>query len=107
VQCLAEFYRVVTRRLSEPMSPPDALAAVERFTRACYVLDLTPSVVLEACRGAGAHRVTVWDGLVWATAKLNRLNYVVTEDFEHGSSLEGVMFLNPFDRRFDLAMLTE
>lgn len=69
------------------------------------VLDLTPAVVLEGCRGSIEHGLPFWDALIWATAKLNQVPYLLTEDAEHGRFLEGVRFLNPFDPSFDLAVL--
>jgi len=105
VQCLSEFFSVVTRRLPEPMTGSQAVAQVERFARSCRVLDLTPAVILEGCRGAAQHGVSIWDALIWAAAKLNQVPYVLTEDSEHGRFLEGVRFLNPFSSAFDLALL--
>lgn len=105
VQCLSEFFRVVTRRLPEPMTPAHALAQVERLVRSCHILDLTPAVVLEGCRGAAHHGLSIWDALIWAVAKLNQVPYVLTEDAEHGRFLEGVRFLNPFAPASDLGML--
>ena len=105
VQCLSEFFNAATRKLPERLSPAAALAQVERFIRACLILDLTPGVVLEGCRGATDHSLSVWDALIWATAKLNQVPYVLTEDMQHGRFLEGVRFQNPFVTQFDLALL--
>lgn len=66
------------------------------------MLDLNAAVVLEACRGSAEHKLSLWDALVWSSAKLNQVRYVLTEDAEHGRSLEGVTYLDPFDPRFDL-----
>jgi predicted nucleic acid-binding protein len=105
VQCLSEFYNAVTRRLAEPMSTRDGLLEVERFMGTCRVFDLTPAAVLEACRNAGARKLSVWDALIWAVAKLNQVPYVLTEDFQHGRFLEGVRFQNPFAPEFDDALI--
>lgn len=104
-QCLMEFYRVVTQRLPERMPSADAFAEVTRYVEILSVLDITPAVVLEACRGSGEHGLSPWDALVWSAAKLGQLGYVVTEDAEHGRFLEGVTYLDPFDPRFELAPL--
>ncbi len=104
-QCLTEFFNAATRRLPEPLTPEQALAQVERFAASCEVLDLTPAVVLEGCRGSIEHGLSFWDALIWAVAKLNQVRYVLTEDAEHGRLLEGVRFLNPFVSSFDSAIL--
>lgn len=105
VQCLSEFFNATTRKLPEPLSPRQALRQLERFVRSCHILSLTPAVVLEGCRGASTHSLSVWDALIWAVAKMNQVPYVLTEDMQHGQFLEGVSFQNPFVPEFDLALL--
>jgi len=106
VQCLTEFFQAARWKLTEPLRPEEALAQVERLARACRVLDLTSMVVLEGCRGSNAHGLSLWDSLIWAAAKLNQVPCVLSEDFQHDRTLEGVRFLNPFVESFDLAALT-
>ncbi len=105
VQCLTEFFQAVRWKLAEPLAPEQALAQVERFILACPVLDLTPMVVLEGCRGSNAHGLSLLDSLIWAAAKLNQVPCVLTENCDHGRTLEGVRFLNPFAPQFDIAHL--
>jgi len=105
VQCLTEFFRTVRWRLPEPLTPDDAFAQVVRLARVCRVLDLTSWIVLEACRASNTYRLSIWDALIWASAKVNQVPDVLTEDWEHERVLEGVRFLNPFDPAFDLALL--
>lgn len=104
-QCLIEFSRVVTQRLPERMPPSDALAEVSRYAEILPVLDLNVVVVIEACRGSAVHKLSLWDALVWSSAKMDHVRYVLTEDAEHGRTIEGVTYLNPFDPSFDLALL--
>jgi len=101
VQCLTEFYSVVTRRLREPIAPREALGWVEQFVRTCRVLELNAAVALEGIRGCTRYQLSSWDALIWAVAKLNQIPFVLTEDAEHGRILEGVRYLNPFDPAFD------
>lgn len=105
VQCLTEFFSSATRRLPEPLSRDEALLQVQRWAGACRVLDLTPPIVLEGCRGAAVLGLSFWDAVIWAAAKLNQVAYLVTEDAEHGRFVEGVRFLNPFSADFDLALI--
>jgi len=105
VQCLPEFFNATTRKLPEPLRPSDAHREVERFVLTCPVFDLTPSAVLEACRAAIQHKLSLWDAMIWAVAKLNQVPHVLTEDMQHGRFLEGVRFQNPFVPEFDLRQL--
>jgi len=105
VQCLTEFFRTVRWRLPDPLSPERALLEVTRFTGACRVLDLTASIVLEACRASNSYQVSIWDALIWAVAKVNGIPFILTEDADHGSIVDGVHFLNPFHQAFDITAL--
>ena len=105
-QCLSEYFVTVTRRLPEPLTLLDATVQVERLLRSCRVLDVTPGIVLEACRATIQHGLSYWDALIWAAARLNQIPYILTEDAPHGRFLEGVRYLNPFVPEFDDRLLT-
>ncbi len=107
VQCLTEFFSAATLRLPEPLEQVVAMTQVERLIRSCQILDLSPAVVLEGCRGSSEYALSIWDALIWAVSKLNQVPYVLTEDAKHERFLEGVRFLNPFHRKFDLANLEQ
>lgn len=105
VQCLTEFFNAVTRRLPDALTATEASTRTGQFARTCRVVDLTAPIVLEAYRGVTLYRLSLWDSLIWASAKLSQLPIILTEDAEHGRFLEGVRFLNPFDPHFDLDAL--
>ncbi|MEH2242689.1 hypothetical protein [Nostoc sp.] len=42
------------------------------------------------------HHFGFWDAQIWATAQLNQIEEVYTEDFASGATVEGVRFTNPF-----------
>jgi predicted nucleic acid-binding protein len=105
VQCLTEFFRAVRWRLPQPLGPDAALTEVFRLSLACRVLDMTPQVVLEACRASNEYQMSIWDALIWAAAKLNQIPYVLSEDNEHERVIESVRYLNPFHPTFNLSLL--
>jgi len=105
VQVLAEFFWVVTRSISVPIDIPDAYKQVEIYIRSWTVLDLTQLIVLEAVKGTRDHKLSYWDAQIWATAKLNQISVVLSEDFSDGVVLEGVRFLNPFAPMFQIEMI--
>jgi len=96
VQCLTEFFSVVTRKYDPPMTIAEATDLVEAFSLSWPVFPLTPAIVLEAARGAGAHQLAFWDALIWAAARLNGVDIVLSEDFAHDRVVEGVRFVDPF-----------
>ncbi len=102
VQNLAEFFSVSTRKLSPPLSPTEALKQVNLFIRAWPVFDLTPLIVLEAARGVRDYQMSYYDAQIWATARLNQVQTIFSEDFNVGATLEGIQFVNPFVPEFVL-----
>jgi predicted nucleic acid-binding protein len=97
-QVLAEFSVGALRRLSSVLPADRLVASVQHYLRSWVVLDLTGLIVLEAIRG-----VRDYDAQIWASARLNQIPTVFSEDFASGSTVEGVTFINPFDRDFALA----
>lgn len=104
-QVLSEFVAVVTKKIPAPLGIADAHERVANFLRVWRVLDLTGPIVLEACRGVREHRLNYWDALIWASARLNQIPLILSEDFRDNEVLEGVRFLNPFRDEFDLTDL--
>ena len=102
VQSLAEFLHVSTRKLDPPLSRSQALTQVGLFTRMWPIFDLTPLIVLEAARGARDHGMPYYDAQIWASARLNQVTTVFSEDFSDGQVLEGIRFANPFAADFRL-----
>lgn len=103
VQCLAEFFRAATRGSSPILPPVEAMKQTQRLARAWPVFDVTPFIVIEAMRGVRDHQLAYWDAQIWAAARLNQVPVVFSEDFNSGSVLEGVYFVNPFAEAFDLS----
>ena len=102
VQNLAEFFSVSTRKLSPPLSPNEALDQVNLFTRVWPVYELTPLIVLEAARCVRDYQLSYYDAQIWATARLNQIPTIFSEDFNVGAMLEGIRFVNPLAPEFDM-----
>jgi predicted nucleic acid-binding protein len=100
VQCLAEFFSVATRKLSPALTPAQALQQVELFARLFPTLSLTPQIVFEAGRGARDYQLSYYDAQLWATAQLNQIPIIFSEDFSSDTALEAVAFVNPFATDF-------
>jgi predicted nucleic acid-binding protein len=96
-QVLSEFYTVVTRKLTAPLTPQEGYASISNIIRSWNMVELTSLVVLEAVRGVRDHRLPYWDSLIWATAKMNQIPTVLSEDFSSDSVIEGVRFINPLN----------
>ena len=104
-QVLSEFFVTVTRKIPTPLSHFEAAEKITRYIESWIVCYITTFVVSEAIRGVSAHQLPYYDALVWATARLNQVSNIVTEDGRHGRLIEGVRYLNPFHPQFDLSAI--
>lgn len=104
-QVLAEFFSTVTTKTTSALSAEEGRARLEEFTRNFTIYAVTPAIVLEAARAVEERRMSFWDAQVWATAKLNQVPVVLSEDLQGWDFLEGVQFLNPLAESFDLSLL--
>jgi predicted nucleic acid-binding protein len=102
VQNLAEFFYTSTRKLKPPLSPSQAMEQIDRFQTLWPVFSLTPVIVTEAARGVRDHQLAYYDAQIWATARLNGVPVIFSEDFQTGRTLEGVRLVNPFADDFRL-----
>jgi len=101
-QVLAEFFVAVTGRIPAPLSMAEALERLKNYLQSWAVVDLTGFIVLEAARGVREHQFNFWDAQIWATARLNQVPVVFSEDFTDGAVIEGVRFVNPFAKSFKI-----
>jgi predicted nucleic acid-binding protein len=46
--------------------------------------------------------MSVWDAQIFAAAVLNGATFILTEDYQHRRTVEGVTYLNPFTDDFDI-----
>lgn len=106
VQILSEFFVVARRKFVPPMDVAEVSKVVERYLQSWRVLSVTPAMIPEAIRGVRDHQLAYWDALVWAAARLNQVSLVLSEDFQHDRTVEGVTFLNPFLPEFSIDALT-
>ena len=101
-QVLSEFFVAVTRKIAAPLSVDEAYGRAKNYLQSWTVLDLTGMIVLEAARGVRDHQFNFWDAQIWATARLNQIAVVFSEDFQTGAVVEGVRFVNPLAGNFRL-----
>lgn len=99
-QVLSEFFVAVTRKIAEPLSVDEGCERVTNLLQAWPVIDLTGLIALEATRGVREHRLSYWDAMIWATARLNQIPIIFSEDFSSNTSIEGVRIVNPFAANF-------
>ena len=103
-QVLSEFARVALQK--SPRVPFDVLYDVlENVDRRFRVVPVTSQIVIEAVRGATRFGMSFFDAQIWAAARLNQVPVILSEDFSHDQTIEGVLFLDPFTKGFDPSRL--
>ncbi len=95
-QVMGEFFIATTRAKRTMLSVDEAMLAVSNYISACHFLPITEMIILEALRGVKSHNLPYWDAQIWATARLNQIAEIYSEDFKRSANLEGVSFINPF-----------
>lgn len=100
-QVLAEFFVAVTRKIRAPLSVDEGYGRIRNYLQVWPVVDVTPLIVLEAARGVRDHQLSFWDAQIWATARLNQVPLIFSEDLAPRVT-EGVRFVNPFAADFDI-----
>lgn len=94
-QIMGEFFRATTRVSRPLLTPAEAITRIQNYVAACEMINLTRLTTLEALRGVTTHHFQFWDAQVWASARLNQITEVYSEDFSSGATVEGVHFVNP------------
>lgn len=94
LQALCEFFYATTRKKVVPVEVArDQIADWQQLFPVIYA---KPTTVNRALKAVSQHQLSFWDAMLWATAKESGVTLILTEDFQHGRTLEGVKFVNPF-----------
>lgn len=99
LQTLAEFSNVAWRKAGIPINK------IRRTLDAwCAVLPIQSAEtedLLMALEAVRVHRLAFWDAMLWASAQRAGVKHLLTEDFQDGFVLQGVTFVNAFNREND------
>jgi predicted nucleic acid-binding protein len=101
-QILSEFFVVVTKKIKPPLTVNEAYFSVSNYIHSWNVTNISTFILLEAIRGVQVHNFSYFDSLVWATARMNQIATVLSEDFASGSIVDGVRFINPFKQKISI-----
>ena len=102
VQTVGELYNVVARGKLPTMTLSDAISQLEFLLQSFPVYPLTLGMIREAVRAVRDHQMSYFDAQIWASALINEVPFVFSEDFSDGRVIEGVRFVNPFLEDFEL-----
>jgi predicted nucleic acid-binding protein len=100
-QVLGEYW-VATRRLTHPIPEAEAEARVRAYLRTMRLVPYEVPLVLETIRATRRYGFHYYDAQLWAAARLAHIPVLLTEDGPSGAEIEGVRFVDPFAKDFDL-----
>lgn len=103
-QVLAEFVWAVTRKIKMPLTIAEASVECRNLHHSCTFLPVSWDVTELALDVIARHATPWWDAIIVATAKLAGAKIILSEDFQHRQTLEGVLLLNPFASDFNAAV---
>lgn len=99
-QVLSEFANVMSHPRKLAMESQSAVTAIERVVASLDVLPVNPETVIAALHARERWQLNYYDAQIWATAALNDVPIVLSEDFSSGTTLAGVTFVDPFEEGF-------
>lgn len=95
IQVLQEFYVTVTRKVAQPLTPPEAARIIADLST-WIVHSPSTQNVLEAINLQDRYSVSFWDAMILVSATQMRCKTVWSEDLNSGQSYGGVQVINPF-----------
>ena len=94
-QVIQEFYVNVTRKMPKPITPVQARGIIINYF-SWKVEAIEPHTILSASEIEEKYVLSFWDSLIIATASQSEAVKILTEDLNHGQTIEGVLIENPF-----------
>lgn len=106
LQSVCECFHVLRRK--RHLGLEVALAAVANLRRLFPIVEHRLDDLEKAIAAVAGHQIAFWDAMLWATARRAGCSMMLTQDFQDGRNLEGVLLINPFNpenaRLLDLAL---
>jgi predicted nucleic acid-binding protein len=96
VQVLQEFYVNVTRKIPSPLSKELARLVVSSYTIWCT--ETTPTEISAAFQIEDESQIGFWDALIVSCAAKSGATRILSEDFNPGQRIAGILIENPFLR---------
>ena len=94
-QVLQEFYVNVTRKIPDKLLPAIARSIIENYL--LWHIDIVaPKSVLVASEIAERHQLSFWDAMIVTSASNVKAGKILTEDLNHGQTINGILIENPF-----------
>lgn len=94
-QVLQEFYVNATRKLETPLPAGEAEARVSDFAE-LPLIQVDARIILAAISRIKTMSISFWDALIVEAALKGGAKKLLTEDLQHGQTVDGLRIENPF-----------
>jgi predicted nucleic acid-binding protein len=94
-QVLQELYVTLTRKVAMPVAGNIARRLIRNYLMWELVLN-DGAIILHASEIEENYKLSFWDGLIIAAAYSKNAVVILSEDLNHGQSIEGILVHNPF-----------
>jgi predicted nucleic acid-binding protein len=94
-QVLGEFFMVVTKKISKPLSVRDAREIIKYMGR-MKVQEIDVLIVERALDTLEQYKISYWDSLIIAAAERAQCKRILSEDLNSGQIYHGIEIINPF-----------
>lgn len=92
-QVLQEFYAAATRKLRiGSLEAKDYMRSLSHFS----VVQVDSNLIFDAIDSQILNKISFWDALIVAAAKIAGCNVILSEDMSHGQIVSGIRIQNPF-----------
>jgi predicted nucleic acid-binding protein len=94
-QVLQEFYVNVTRKTPTPLKRSTARDIIRQYS-VWPVVEPDADMILRASDLEESYQLSFWDAMIVAAARRAGAAKILTEDLNHGETIDGVTIENPF-----------
>lgn len=94
-QVLQEFFVSATRKLSTPLSVPEALEVLRQLV-VFPLVQVDADLILRAGERTAREMVSFWDALIVEAALTAGATRLLSEDLQHGQKISSLTVENPF-----------
>ncbi|HYA17751.1 MAG TPA: PIN domain-containing protein [Bryobacteraceae bacterium] len=95
-QVVQEFFNAAARHFPTRFSSEDAVGYLTTILRPFLAVHSSVGLYVEAIGIKSRHRLSWYDSLIVAAASEAKCSVLYSEDFQHGSKINGVRIQNPF-----------
>ncbi len=95
-QVVQEWFNVVLRKASTPLTPDNAVSTYRRLIEPLWRVQSSRDLLDTALDLHRSHSFSWWDSLIVSAALHGECDQLLSEDLQHGRQVRGLKIINPF-----------